>query len=240
LEHALRAFAPDDEASFASATAEFLSNGLLQEISGRTQPSQDLILSSLSGNQQPRQILYGGKRLVLDSAGQRLRRMQQTIQSQSYTPMATLLEIYKLIERIQSSSDTMLGSEGLRLLSERLNRIRTVEWTPAEPRNSSNPVAQVPIEQLKSRIESAISGMEGKDTPATCAREIAAQLHAELGITLLAYCYAYGETPDLDILAFDPNFVQKHRFYATLHVTGFQNKPAWVYCRFKQEEQIGG
>jgi hypothetical protein len=232
LEKALDAFGPEDESSFAFATAEFLSTELMPELTRNDSGSRDPLLLALSGNKPPLRVLYEGKELSLDLTARKYLRMRNTMQSQAYTPIPVLLQIYALLHEIKAGGNRANADEKMRLVSRLLDEIRTAEWTPGGSIDRAS-VAQINIDSIKRKIGSAGSWADPQRAAATSTQEIAARIHTELGVTLLSYCYAYSATPDLNVLAFDPNFVRKHRFYPG-------QKPFWRSSRFAQVEELGG
>ncbi len=236
LGEALQAFSPDDEALFALNTAEFLSTEFLPEISGNRQSSGDALLSALSRSEPQGGIVRQGKELVLDLSALKYSRMQQTLESQSYTPIPVLLDIYRLLQGIETAGERGNTDEQMRLVSERLNEIRTAEWTPGDSLGKQDPLPETRIDSIKRKIESAGSWSLQPIPAESPARQIAAQIHTELSVTLLVYCYAYSAMRDTNLLTFDPNFVRKHRFYRWDPLS----KPVWIRSHFVQEEQSGG
>lgn len=234
LGKALQAFNAEDEAAFAARTAEFISSELLVRLSaGLTTP--DPLLAALSGRRTPLALKHNGRELVIDWSRRRHEELQDTLESQAFTPIPVLLEMYALLRKI----DTGVGSPGedLSLLLERIDEIRTAEKSPgAFPgafKAGRNSIAQAQLDSIKRELESAAS--RNRRNPASSLARVSAELHTELGVSLLAYCYAYGAMPDTYVLTFDPNFVRKHRFYRTSPL----KKPQWTRTRFSQEEAIG-
>jgi hypothetical protein len=100
--------------------------------------------------------------------------------------------------------------------------------------NSSPAVARGDRDQLLQKL-----GAVGRNGPAQGLRELlsstAAALHTELGVTLLAYCYAFYGSPEVDLLAFDPYLVRKHDFVArSLNSAG-----CWSPAILMQFEGVG-
>jgi hypothetical protein len=67
------------------------------------------------------------------------------------------------------------------------------------------------------------------------AAELYRSLQIELGVTLLAYCYALDGSPETDALAFDPNFVRKHIFYPEKSAA----EPGWLQAELNQSPEFG-
>jgi len=228
LHAALQALDSDREAVAATAVAGFLSDRLLPELRKTAEETQDFLLSALSGRQSELRIVHRGKEVAFDYNAARFQRMHETLQSQSYTPLNVLIEIYRLLKEIGSlQSGSPATEEMIEALSARLSEIRTTEKTPA---GDDVKVAPKPI-----RIEEVKKKLRNADDPAEISGTIAARLHGELGITLMTYCYAYAGMPEIDVLAFDPNFVRKHRFFPE---SG--RKAAWNSARFVQDDSVGG
>ena len=236
LNDALEAFRPVEEGLFAFKAAEFLTAELMPEVSRNPHGSRDALLSALSGNKPPRRIIYNGRGISFDLSARKYRDMEETIGSQSHTPISTLLDIYALLKQMESAEGNTWTDGKMRLLSKRLSEIRTAERTPGNSKLKRDTVAQIQVDEIKRELTPSGSWADPQITLAVRARAIAAQIDTELGITLLAYCYAYSAMPDTSVLAFDPNFVRKHQFYLSDSLL----KPGWRPSHFAQDEEIGG
>jgi hypothetical protein len=236
LDEALQSFQNDDEGVFAQAVAGFLSGKLLPEMSNGDGNAQDPLLSALSGQMRTDPITFQGSGIHINRAESRLQRMRETVQFQSYTPLGLMLEIYSTLGRIDSADSRQALDGALRLLSEQLNGIRAAERTPGGMIDKTKSIPQSQPNELKQTIETMANWSDSQPNQPVRARDLAAQLHAELSVSLLAYCYAYTEAAGLDVLAYDPNFIRKHRFYGP----GLQGESLWAAAHFEQDEDVGG
>lgn len=225
----LRAFDSENEAAFASETAGFLSAKLIPEIARGNPNSGDALLDALSGLHAPQAVVYRGRRFMLDRSTRNLRRMKDALDTQAHTPLPVLLHIYARLRALPAAGDP----EEMRQISEELNLVRTAERIPGLT-GQTDGAAQIDVDALK-RAVSTGNAKKGRGAPRARADEIAALLHTELGITLLTYCYAYGADPETNVLAFDPNFVRKHRFYPKGSI-----RSTWLRARYAQDELEGG
>lgn len=236
LQHALDAFSADDQAQFAFNTAGFISTELINRFSPESRNFPDPLLSVLSGFRPPRLISFGGENFAIDLSGRKYERMQKTICSQSITPIPTLLQVFSILRTIEAAANKPAINESIKLLSKLVDEIKAPEKTPGESMgNRKVPGARTDLGQIKMKIAAPENWIAGLDS-ATQAKEIAAQLNTELGVSLLAYCYAYSAIPDLTVLTFDPNFVRKHRFYNRAN-TGISK---WNRSHFVQDDEEGG
>lgn len=234
LQEALEVLSVDDEALFAMGVARFLSVRLLPELPREGASSDDPLLAALSGVEVKSRIRFQDSTLIFDRAAWRRRAMQDVMHSQSFTPLSVLLELYGVLREINGDTDEADEAHETKIAAlwktvrEGLDGVRTAEWIPGVSPGDHEGVAGVRLDDIKERLEAPALGRGP-------AREIAADLHAELGVTLLTYCYAYSGGPSIDVMTFDPNFVRKHRFYRRS-----ARPPAWSRAHFEQEDALGG
>jgi hypothetical protein len=214
LAKALRAFDKELQSDFAQSTAQFLSESLLPELSSLSRDAADPILTALSG-------------LKINSAAANLKygSMQKNIESQACTNLQVMLRAYHLIAEIQSQEGSSSKKAELDFL-EQLNQFRAPEWTPATGKESRAKTA-APIKALKAQFESLQKAGDNNELQ-TRARKLSEQMHSELSLALLSYCYAYAGDSQIDVFGFDPNLVRKHRFYDP------DAEKKWMRCRFAQ------
>jgi hypothetical protein len=217
LGKALNYFDRKTEPEFAESTAEFLSRELIPAIVSFTGNSRDPILSALSGNKDSDAFTAGGKHI-------QLQRMRQIYESQSCNPINDILQFYDLIKKIRNAKSKSEADSFFEKASEILRHFRSSEWTPGGINEDRNGIAQ--IERTRMRLEDGA----GRQVSLVQLQKIAGQLHTELSVTLLTYCYAYSGDPRINILIFDPNFVRKHRFADSGPRADFP----WTRCHFEQ------
>jgi hypothetical protein len=71
-------------------------------------------------------------------------------------------------------------------------------------------VAGIDLDAAQVKVKELLSLSTNPGGRRRLTQELAAAFHPELGITLLAYCYAYYGSPAIDTLTFDVNFIRKH------------------------------
>ncbi len=97
--------------------------------------------------------------------------------------------------------------------------IRKLPAPASTAASSQNKVPSPPpnaYEDLAKELEAPSDPVILRDYPAWAQRvlrQVAAVLHAELGVALLGHCYAYDGSPQSAVLSYDPDFIRKHDFY---------------------------
>ncbi len=235
LAGALRRMKSDDEAEFAMGVARFLSEEFMPALvaaGGAVSDRSDTVLKALAGIFPRREFSFEGRRLALDSSAYRMDRMRGAIMQQRFTPLTTLLAIYRLLDDLNSGrgdARTLLPE-----LADMLGNVQSAQITPRTSKSQRQSMAWTDVEDLKRRL---LEAPEKSGTAANLrqnAGELAASLHAELGVTLLTYCYAYHGSPEVDALAFDVNFVRKHDFGAS-----GSRKHSWATTRLENRGELG-
>ncbi|NWG14154.1 MAG: hypothetical protein HXY20_11530 [Acidobacteria bacterium] len=232
LAGALRRMESEDEAEFAAGIAGLLSEELLPALAGISQDRTDPLLWALAGSVPTREFSFEGRRLALDIAARRMDRMRGAVMQQRFTPLRKMLTIYRLLDDLRSGRGdaATLRSE----LASMLGDVQSAQITPDTPKSQRQSMVWTDIEGLKNRLLETRERPGAAAGPPQTAREVAAALHPELGVTLLAYCYAYHGSPEVDALAFDVNFVRKHDFGAT-----GARKHSWVATRLENRSELG-
>jgi len=230
LEWALAALAVQNETEFLFQTSAFLSDKMLPEI-GRplelAAESPDLLLQGLAGRERAQSFLFSGNPLLDDATAERLRRMKAAIQSQRVLSIPDLLLMIRTVQRTRTSSG--IPADALQSMARALAKIPAATSAAAPGAKGQAP--------YKMRHEDTVNDLEvlsllPKPSPERIARamqEAAAALDAELGIALLAHCYAYYGTPQTAALTYDPDFVRRHEFYP-------DGTSRWVPAEFAQSE----
>ncbi len=226
LETALAQLNGSEDGTFGRAAVRFLSQELLPSLRQATvgTGADETLFGGLAGPVENRELSYDGRRLRFDAAAYQLQRMKSAIMHQSVTPLDRLLEAFRL---------TGTGATVEQLRSA-VSLIRAVDLTRAgEGRTRREGIAGADLEKLAGKLASAPSA--GGAAPATLALEVAQALNTELGVTLLSFCYAFHGAPEADVLAFDPNFVRKHDFFAGAPDRG----GPWAATRLEQKAGTG-
>ena len=227
---AMEQMAAEDEATFAFQVAGFVSDHLLPLLAAQVGPpaeKTDLLLQGLAGPAQIREFSFDGKQLQFDPAHYKLQRMSGAIQQQRYTPLSSILEVFKMLHEVRAGKE--LPRNFPEQLASALGRIQSAEFAPETPSSVKAMVAHVDVASL---VEKARRPSKSKSSNS---QEIFAALHTELGVTLLTYCYAYHGAAETDALAFDANFVRKHSFYDRSNTKG----AGWTAARLEQKEGLG-
>jgi tetratricopeptide (TPR) repeat protein len=191
-----------DEAAFATAAAQFVAENLMPVLR-RQNPAgdaDDVLFAALAGPPQKRELAYEGRVLELDAAGYHVRRMRSAIMHQNFTPLESVLEAFRIIR----------GKPSVEALKRAVSLIR--KPVQGEPGTHTGNVAAADLQKIESRLSSPARAADPTDQQV--AADLARALNVELGVALLAACYAFHGAPEADVLAFDPVFVRKHDFLA--------------------------
>jgi thioredoxin-like negative regulator of GroEL len=213
LDHALSHMEPSDEAQFAESVADFLSEELLPALQANGNSGPDIpgpLMRALAGTDRKQEFSFEGRRLEYDASARRLERMQGAVVQQRYNPLPRLLEVYHRLGEIASGNN--VAPDLVAALAQQLKTVETAQFAAGEPKTLRQFVAHVDLEALHNSLETAAGHTPAGSKLQQACKEIAIGLHTELGVTLLTYCYAYHGSPEVDALAFDPNFVRKHTF----------------------------
>jgi tetratricopeptide (TPR) repeat protein len=228
----LEALNHTEEGRFAQAAARFLSQSLMPLLTRPVEPSTDSpdpMLRALSGPGRPTRFRFEGKRLELDSSANELSRMKGSIQQQRFTPLSSLLEICGMLDELESRGKP--GTDDVKRLVEKLAAIRSPELEKPSAKETLQHVARSDIRALTRALDERmrIAG------PSQLAAELSAGLHPELGVTLLAYCYAHAGSQGIDPLSFDANFVRRHRFF----LKDRRSAAGWEPAHIERQQNAG-
>lgn len=222
LEDALAALNSQDEASFALGIAAFLSDKLMPAIDARRgDASVDEILAGALMSGRIR-IAFGldGTALEYDARERAHRRFDQTMRHQSFIPLSNLLALYQALGSAGANANRVplaFWSD----LAKALADIRARQFLPEAAEDVRRRVSRGDLGRLAARIDSKIQRAAEGSEDLQLLGEIAAGLHPELGIALLAYCYGVSGSPEVDMLAFDPVLARKHDFRDRSPKTGW-------------------
>src|SRR5207247_5872000 len=227
--------AAEDDATFAFQVAGFVSDHLLPLLAAQVGPpaeKTDLLLQGLAGPAQIREFSFDGKQLQFDPAHYKLQRMRGTIQQQRYTPLGSILEIFKMLHEVRAGKE--LPRNFPEQLASALGGIQSAEFAPETPSSVKDMVAHVDVASLVERARRPNKSKSAGSIAQVASASLAA-LHTELGVTLLTYCYAYHGAAETDALAFDVNFARKHSFYDRSNTKG----ASWSAAHLEQKEGLG-
>jgi hypothetical protein len=238
FETALDQLEAADESNFARQIAGFLSGELLEALShAMKQPasSPELLLTALAGRDPPQSFTFDNLLLRFKESSHRLARMRGTTQLQRFIPLHQLLSTYHLLEKFKNPADSPASL--LENLAAALDGFEPAQFEENISEEERVEVAHADILHPKQEMGQF---REGKIRPSPAvlssfADRVAAALHTELGVTLLTYCYAYHGTPQIDALAFDPNFIRKHSFFDEIRMPD----AGWSPTSLKQREGVG-
>jgi len=238
LGEALTALHPSDEGEFALSTARFLSQRLLPRVGGilgLPPGSPGLLPAGLAGRNRPHVFSFNDLTLRFNGSDNRKRSYAEILQLQNSNPLSRLLSIYALLAAALSQDE--LAPDAIRELTRELNDLREVQFDNESSEPPGGLVAQADLEGLRVRL-GTLRTADGAAPPRVAARlasDMAAALAVELGVSLVAHCYAYSGSPDIDLLAFDPGLARKHEFYDV----GDQRGPRWAPAGLKQGKCLG-
>ena len=213
LEDALAAMSSQDEASFALRIAAFLSDRLMPAIDARRGDAgvDDLLAAALTGGRSRIALGLDGKALEYDARERARRRFDQTIRHQSFISLSNLLALYQALASARAGADR--GPTGFwNDLAKAVANLRTRQFLPEASEDMRRRASYSDLGRLAARIDAQVQRAAEGSEDKRLLSDIAAGLHAELGIALLAYCYGVSGSPEVDMLAFDPVLVRKHDF----------------------------
>jgi hypothetical protein len=196
--------------------------------------ADELILRGLTGRRPVRELMFEGRELRYDASTLSLQNMRGAIQHQQYTPLSTLLQIYSLLEEISKGGKEAaeLGDSVARLLGE----VRPAQLPAGSSKDLRRLAAGIDLEAAQKKWSEFGRSQNDPVGLRRLARKLAADLHPELGVGLLVYCYAYYGSPAIDALAFDVNFVRKHDF---LGQGAPSSRDVWHSARLSEDAENG-
>ncbi|MFH1572857.1 MAG: tetratricopeptide repeat protein, partial [Acidobacteriota bacterium] len=239
LDEALDAFRATDEARFAFQVAVLITDHLLpalERLPELTGQSPDPITTALAGDGRPAVFYFDGSPMEFHASSHRLERIAGVLQLQQTVPLADVLAATRALAGW--TGEGVASVERLHGLAESLIRLQPgrPETGLADERGRRSAADGLPAlrREMESRLQTGrLPDDSGR--AADLANRVAASLHSELGITLLAYCYAYAGSPMVDALAFDDGFVRKHDFSGGIAQAG----SGWIATRAAQKQGEG-
>jgi len=238
FETALNRLDPPDESTFARQVARFLDEELLPVLGqALDQPAAtpELVLAALAGRDPPQSFAIDNLRLRFRASSHRLARMRGTTQLQRFVSLQKLLKIYRLLDQLKMEN-VQTGSwvESLAAAMDELEPALLEGNLSDKERGAVAHTDFVGLRRELSRLRESEAG-PSPEMLAGFADRVAASLHTEMGVTLLTYCYAYKGSPEIDALAFDPNFIRKHSFFGEIRISA----SGWSPTSLKQREGVG-
>jgi tetratricopeptide (TPR) repeat protein len=196
------------EAVFAQSLAAFVSRDLVPALKSviprNVEP--DVVLAALAGTAGVQDLQFEGRSLKLDAPAWRLQRMKATLEHQEVIPLGSLLSSYALLGEVPG----MERSAAVVALKQAVGVLGRAKPEPGSDRAARDTAGRA-ADQLLRRVDSLGAAGAPSET-AQLAQEAATALHLELGLSLLAYSYAFHGAPEVDVLAFDSRFIRKHEF----------------------------
>jgi hypothetical protein len=190
-----------DELQSAAGISEYLCRDLLPAAGADCRDSSvtDPLLNALAGAKGKADTngTFGS-----DIGNLRYDRMQAAVARQRYVPLKQLLDFYHELAEVRNGKATA-------------SRI-VLQWNSIREKIAPGKEWEEVAGERKSEIARQISVLSSASDPAvirSAAETIASGLNTELGISLLAECYAYSGAAETDALQFDPDFIRKHRFF---------------------------
>jgi hypothetical protein len=162
--------------------------------------------------------------------------MASAIRQQRLTPLLELLDMIQLTRKINLSGEA--PADLLQSLAGKIMKLPAPEASSGIAGTKGRPSEQSGYELLAKELESLALRHKGggaAEPMAGLVKQVAGVLHAELGITLLAHCYAYHGTSQTAALTYDPDFIRKHEFYP-------RGRPApagWLPAELEQGKERG-
>ncbi len=217
LKAALASFAAAEEPAFLDNVSTFLADILLPELANSMHMPADspgLLLEALAGPIERRVFLFNGAPLVQDAHAEQLQRIKSVLGLQHLVTVADLFQAVQLAKRIQGSRER--HADWMQSLAAAIRKLPAPASTAASSQNKVPSPPPNAYEDLAKELEAPSDPVILRDYPAWAQRvlrQVAAVLHAELGVALLGHCYAYDGSPQSAVLSYDPDFIRKHDFY---------------------------
>ncbi len=232
LEAALATFQSPEEGTFSIQVFRLLSEQLLPKLVQRkgNLPPDDILLAGLAGEPSGFRFDFDGAPMEFHPASYRLARMRGVLQLQQISPLPVMLEAYRAIQLLGSAQGS--AQEVLDGIASALASLTPAPIGRNGSQGAPEMIARSDFEAMSVEIENSrsqpqrLANLQAREI---LANRLAALLHPELGVTLLAYCYAYAGSPEIDALAFDSTFIRKHDFSGGIA----QLVPGWLPTRIR-------
>ncbi len=226
----------DEEAVFAFRVADYLSTRLLPALAavqGEEIKSGETLLSALSGPKGKHRVPHDGRMFEADLAVHRAARIKQVLLQQHHTPLDILLRIYRELSTLRQAGGER---QAIGPVTDAIGLLQVPEFSPGK-KKAAESIPAAAVAHLRFMWTEAVQ--PGRTLPARererLVKQTAEELHIELGVTLLAYVYAFSSSPENDALAFDPLFVRKHSFGRD----GTPGGTEWPAAELRADEKLG-
>jgi tetratricopeptide (TPR) repeat protein len=220
LAAALENFQAQDETEFLVRVSQYLSDQLLPELSrssGSPDGSPDALLESLAGHHPPQYFLFDGTPIVQEESAERLQRIKSSIRPQRICPVVDILKA------IRPLLDPQNRESGMQAFAENVGKLTCTQPATTSAGKTDKRISASDLNQALGRLESLLKGKapkvlnkEGITTVVTVPQvmqQISSALDTELGVALLAHCYAYYGTTQIAALSYNAEFVRSHDFF---------------------------
>ena len=177
---------------------------------------EDILFRSVAGVPQETEFVFTNRRFRLNHSAWQKQQMQELLGLQSISSLNTLLAIYQSINALvrgdQSRSETAarIGN----MLSE-LQEPDAAGWQRLSDTQRKAIVATQKRDLIECLLKIHKLLEKGSQDIQTLATELTGLLNPHVQVTLLGWSYAFYFSPRDLILASDPWFVRRHRFFDT-------------------------
>jgi hypothetical protein len=177
---------------------------------------EDILFSSVAGAPLEKEFVFGNRHLRLNHPAWRKQQMLELLEAQNISSLNTLLAIYQSINALirgdQSRSETAarIGN----LLSE-LREPDAAGWRRLSETQRKTMVATQRRDLMECLLKIQKLLEKGSQDIQSLATELTGLLNPHVQVTLLGWTYAFYFSPRDLILASDPWFVRRHRFFET-------------------------
>jgi tetratricopeptide (TPR) repeat protein len=220
LAAALENFRAKDEVEFLVKVSQYLFDQLLPELSrssGLPAGSPDALLVSLAGHHPPQDFLFEGTPIVQAESAERLQQIKASIRPQR------ICSVVDILNAIRPLFDPQNRESGMKTFAENVGNLTCAEASASSSAKTDKRKSAPDFNQAASRLESLLNGPPPKprhlDDPTIVVtvpqmmQQISSALDTELGVALLAHCYAYYGTTQIAALSYNADFIRSHDFF---------------------------
>jgi tetratricopeptide (TPR) repeat protein len=220
LTAALESFQAKDEEEFLVKVSRYLFEQLLPELSrssGSPAGSPDALLESLAGHHPPRYFLFDGTPIVQDDSAGRLQQIKASIRPQR------ICSVVDILNAVRPLFDPQNPESGRRAFAENVGKLTCAEPATSSAGKTNKRKSAPGFSQAASRLDSMLKGPAPRprslDDPTVVItvpqlmQQISSALDTELGVALLAHCYAYYGTVQIAAFSYNADFIRSHDFF---------------------------
>ncbi len=220
LAAALESFQAKDEAEFLVKVSRYLFDQLLPELgrsSGWAAGSPDALLESLAGHHAQQDFLFEGTPIVQDESAERLQQIKASIRPQR------ICSVVDILNAIRPLFDPQNRESGMRAFAENVGKLTCAEPATSSAGKTDKRKSAPGFSEAASRLISLLNGQGPKVrslddvtvvfTVPQVMQQISSALDTELGVALLAHCYAYYGATQIAAFSYNADFVRSHDFF---------------------------